>query len=121
LDKQALIDAISRSGGKQNALDEAEALWVKIDCLQQTGRYGPLLSQLDKANDKSNFLALVLEANFAYQFESQGLELTYEVKHDVQHKSSIDFLRKAPSDDSVFLELRLLQQAQSITNSINVQ
>jgi hypothetical protein len=121
LDKQALIDAIGRSGGGRNALDEADALWVKLDCLQQTGRYGLLLSQLAKSNDKSNFLALVLEANFAYQFESQALELTYEVKQDAQHRSSIDFLRKTPSGDSVFFELRLLQQKQSITDSINTQ
>jgi len=91
LDKQALIDAVGRSGGKQSALDEADALWAKLDCLKKTGRYGLLLSQLFKANDKSNFLALVLEANFAYQFEAQGLELTYEVKQYAQHKSSIAF------------------------------
>ena len=121
MDKQALIDAISRSGGKQNALDEADALWVKLDCLQRTGRYGPLVKQLAKANDKSNFLALALEITFAYQFESQGLELKYEVKQDAQRKSSIDFLRKAPGGDSVFFELRLLQQARSIHDSINAQ
>jgi hypothetical protein len=121
LNKQTLIDAIGRSGGKQNALDEADALWIKLNCLQQTGRYGLLLSQLEKANDKSNFLALVLEVNFAYQFESQGLELAYEVKQDAQEKSPIDFLRMTPSGDSVYFELRLLQQTKSITDSIRAQ
>jgi len=121
LNKQTLIDTIGRSGGKQNALDEADALWVKLNCLQQTNRYGLLLSQLAKANDKSNFLALVLEANFAYQFESQGLELAYEVKQDAQEKSSIDFLRMTPDGDSVYFELRLLQQTKSITDSISAQ
>lgn len=121
MDKQALTDAIGRSGGKQNALDEADALWGKLVCLKKAGRYGLLLSQLAKANDKSNFLALVLEANFAYQFESQGLELTYEVKQDPQYKSSIDFVHKVPSGDSVYFELRLLQQTQSITDSIKAQ
>jgi len=121
LDKQSLIDAIARSGGKQHALDEADTLWAKLDCLQQTGRYGLLLSQLAKANDKSNFLALVLEVNFAYQFELQGLELTYEVKQDAQEKSSIDFLRTTSDGDSVYFELRLLQQAQPIADSISAQ
>lgn len=121
LNKQALIDAIGRSGGKQHALDEADALWAKLDCLQQTHRYGLLLSQLAKANNKSNFLALALEVNFAYQFESQGLELTYEVKQDAQKKSSIDFLRTTPDGDSVYFELRLLQQTKSIAESISAQ
>lgn len=121
MDKQALINAITRSGGKQNALAETDVLWAKIDYLQKADRYKQLLSQLTSANDKSNFLALVLEANFAFQFESQGLELAYEVKQDAQHKSSIDFLRKTPTGDNVFFELRLLQQAKSITSSINAQ
>ncbi|MQY51771.1 hypothetical protein [Rhodocyclus gracilis] len=121
MDKQKLINAIRRSGGKQNAVDEANDLWVRLDCLRQTGRYDFLLKQLSKANDKSNFLALVLEANFAYQFEASGLELTYEVKQDVRHESSIDFLRKAPSGDLIYFELRLLQQRQSILDSIKTQ
>jgi hypothetical protein len=112
--QQDLESAIRRSGGKQSALDEMEALRQKLDFLQQTGRYDRLLNQLRKSNDKNNFLALVLEANFAHQFESQNLPLTYEVKQEVQHKSSIDFLRNAPSGDSVYFELRLLQEAQSI-------
>lgn len=120
MDKQALIEAINRSGGGKQALEEADNLWMKLGCLQ-TRRYGLLLSQLFKANNKSNFLALVLEANFAYQFESQGLELTYEVKQDAQQKSSIDFLRKTTSGDTIYFELRLLQQKQSIKDSIKAQ
>lgn len=121
MEKQALIEAIGRSGGKQNALDEVDVLWDKIDYLQQTGRFGPLLSQLVKANDKSNFLALVLEVNFAYQFEVRGLEMFYEVKQNSQKKSSVDFLHIATGGDSVFFELRLLQQAKPITDWINKQ
>ncbi len=121
MDKQALSDAIRQSGGQQNALDEADALWSKIDYLQQTGRFGPLLSQLEKANEKSNFLALVLEVSFAYQFEVQGLELIYEVKQNSQQKSSIDFLHNTTSGDSVFFEVRLLQQAKPITDWVYKQ
>jgi hypothetical protein len=62
-----------------------------VDFLQKTGRYGALLSQISNANDKSNFLALTLELNFAYQFESVGLELMYEVSQDAQQNSTIDF------------------------------
>ncbi|MGH8522970.1 MAG: hypothetical protein ACREXY_01755, partial [Gammaproteobacteria bacterium] len=80
MNKQALIDAIRRSDGKQWALDEADDLWLRLEFLHKTSRYGQLLSSLVKANDRSNFLALVLEANFAYQFESKGLALVYEVQ-----------------------------------------
>jgi len=121
MNKQALIDAIRRSGGKRWALDEADDLWLRLDFLHKTGRYGQLLSGLANANDKSNFLALVLEANFAHQFEAKGLPLAYEVQQHAQKKSSIDFLRKIPSGASVYFELRLLQQTQSIRDSINAQ
>ena len=121
MDKQALIDAITRSGSKQNALAEADDLWIKVDFLQQTGRFGLLLSQLTKANDKGNFLALVLEVNFAYQFESHGLQLAYEVKQDKQYKGSIDFLHMISTGEKVYFELRLLQQTQSIAAAIENQ
>lgn len=121
MDKQDLIDAIKRSGGTTNALDEADALWVRLDDLQQTGRYQKLLSQLAKVNDRSIFIALILEVNFPYQFESQGLELYYEQKQDYEQSNSIDFRRMAPSGDMVYFELRLLQQRKCITESINAQ
>lgn len=121
LNKQALVDAITHSGGKQNALDEVAPLWAKLDYLQQTGRFTQLLSQLAKSNDKSNFLALTLEVNFAYQFELQGLELTYEVKQITQEDSSIDFLHTTSDGDNVYFEIRLLQQRLSILDSIRAQ
>ena len=121
MDKQALIDAIEKSGGGANAIEEADELIERIDFLEKTGRYTMLLSRLTKANDKSNFLALVLEINFAYQFESRDRELLYEVKQDPQYNSSIDFLRVLPDQTSVFFELRLLQRAQRMTESMNTQ
>src|SRR5206468_7921435 len=93
----------------------------RLDLLDKTGRYPRLLSSLAKANDKNNFLALVLEANFAHQFELQGLALAYEVKQDAQKETFIDFLRKTPERDNVYFELRLLQQRQSIKHPINAQ
>ena len=52
--------------------------------------------------------------NVAYQFEARGLALTYEVKQAPEGKSSIDFLRALPSGDHVYLEVRLLQEAQAV-------
>jgi hypothetical protein len=69
--------------------------------------------------DKSNLLALTLELNFAYQFESSGrLNCTYEVSQDAQQNSTIDFLRVSPGGEQVFFELRLIQQPQDIADSI---
>ena len=118
MNKQSLIDAIQDSGGSQSALDEVDDMWVRVDYLEKTGRYGALLSQISNANDKSNLLALTLELNFAYQFESVGLELTYEVSQDAQQNSTIDFLRVSPGGEQVFLELRLIQQPQDIADSV---
>src|SRR5450755_3319233 len=118
VNKQALIDAIRNSGGAQGALDEVDELWVRVDYLQKTGRYGALISQVAVTNDRSNFLALTLEINFAYQFESSGRELQYEVSQDAQQNSTIDYLRVFPEGEQVFLELRLIQQPQDIADSI---
>jgi hypothetical protein len=121
MDKQALVDAIRNSGGKRWALAEVDDLWPRIELLQNTGRFGSLISQLAAANDKSNFLALVLEANFAYQFESQGLQLAYEVKQEPGKPSTVDFLRQTPAGKRAYLELRLLQQRKSIKDMIDEQ
>lgn len=120
MDNATLTAAIGNSGGGPNALDEVDALLVRISFLESTGRYRSLASQIAKANDKSNLLALVLEVNFAYQFESAGRTLTYEVRQNPRHKSSIDFLRSLPGGP-VFFELRLLQTAQLIVESMNAQ
>jgi hypothetical protein len=44
MDKQALSRAITRSGGGQNAIDEIDTFWPRVEVLQQAGRYGRLLS-----------------------------------------------------------------------------
>src|SRR6266496_2205157 len=107
--KQELIDVIRASGGKHSALGEADDLWLRVDFLKKTGRYDQLLLSLANTNNKGNFLALVLEANFAYQFELRGLALSYEVRQDAREASSIDFLREIPKGDRLYFELRLLQ------------
>src|ERR1017187_10757000 len=118
VNKQALIDAIRNSGGAQGTLDEVDELWARVDYLEKTGRYGALISQVAVTNNRSNFLALTLEINFAYQFESSGRELQYEVSQDAQQNSTIDFLRISPGGEQVFFELRLIQQPQDIADSI---
>lgn len=121
MNKQALVDAIRNSGDKKWVPAEVDELWPRVELLQNTGRYGSLISQLAASNDKSNFLALVLEVNFAYQFESQGMRLDYEVKQEAGRPSTVDFLRQTPAANRVYLELRLLQQRKSIATMIDEQ
>jgi len=58
---------------------------------------------------------------FAYQFESQGLQLAYEVKQEPGKPSTVDFLRQTPAGKRAYLELRLLQQRKSIKDMIDEQ
>jgi len=80
-----------------------------------------LLSGLLQANDKNNFLAFLLEATFAYQFEASGLQLQYEVKQSPDNASSIDFLLETASKTRVYFELRLLQQDAETAEAIAEQ
>lgn len=121
MDKQTLIAAIKNSGGADRPDEEVDALLVKLDILHQTSRYTRLLNCIASANDKSNLLAAVFEATFAYQFEVAGLPLEYEVKQDKNDNSSIDFLRRMNSGVSIYFEARLLQQDLATTVSIQTQ
>ncbi|MFC6519235.1 hypothetical protein ACFQAT_05025 [Undibacterium arcticum] len=86
-----------------------------------TGRYGALFKTLANANNKSNFLAFLLEVTFAHQFETAGMPLAYEVKQVSEQTSSVDFKLAAQTGDAVFFELQLQQQDQPTANHIAEQ
>lgn len=109
-DRATLEAAITASGGTNQPADQVDGLHAKLKVLEATGRYSALLSGIAKSNDKSNFLALLLEATFAFQFESSGIALDYEVKQDATEGSSIDFGMKLDDGRVAYFELRLLQQ-----------
>lgn len=121
MDRTALLAAIKNSGGAEQPDGEVDGLLGKLTYLKETGRYGRLIASIASANDKSNFLASVLEATFAFQFESAGFPLDYEVRQDEDHSTSIDFLRKSDSGTSIYFEARLLQQDNATTESIKDQ
>lgn len=121
IDRPTLESAILASGGALQPDDEIDGLLTKIKGLEATGRYNTLVSNFIKANDKSNFLALLLEVTFAYQFENAGMPLVYEVKQVANHCSSIDFRLTAKSGEAVFFELRLLQQDKATAEDIKEQ
>jgi hypothetical protein len=120
-DRATLQAAIAASGGATQPPDQVERLLAKLEMLEATGRYSALLKGVAKANDKSNFLALLLEATFAYQFEAAGIALDYEVKQDATDGTSIDFGMKLDDGRVAYFELRLLQQDHATSESIAEQ
>lgn len=120
-DRATLAAAIAASGGAVQPDDQVDGLLAKLKALEATGRYASLLKGIAKANDKSNFFALLLEATFAYQFEVKGIALDYEVKQDANDGSSIDFGMKLDDCRTAYFELRLLQQDQATAKEIAEQ
>ncbi|WP_454730873.1 MULTISPECIES: hypothetical protein [Cupriavidus] len=121
IDRPILEAAIKASGGADQPDDQVDGLLAKLHALEVTGRYGALFNTLARANDKSNFLAFLLEATFAYQFETAGMPLEYEVRQDSGQTSSIDFRLAGATGDAVFFELRLQQQDKSTADDIAKQ
>jgi hypothetical protein len=121
LDKHALKAAIIRSGRPGVWEDQLEGLWSKIQLLVTKGKYRRLLSNIENANDWSNFVASALEVTIAFQFESAGIQLDYEIKQDPSHNSSVDFRWNTATGETVYIEVRLLQQDRDTTESIEGQ
>lgn len=121
MDRATLLAAINNSGGAEQPDDEVGRLLEKLTHLDKTRKFGRLMNAVASANDKNNFLASVLEATFAFQFESARLPLEYEVKQAEDKSSSIDFLRKTASGISVYFETRLLQQENATMLAIDAQ
>jgi len=117
-DRATLEAAVAASGGAAQPDNQVDGLLAKLKTLEATGRYASLLKGIAKANDEGNFLALLLEASFAYQFESRGINLEYEVKQDPTDGSSIDFGLKLDDGRVAYFELRLLQQDQATAQAI---
>lgn len=118
ISRATLEAAIKKSGGVQQPNDQVEGLLAKLAYLEATGRYSKLLATFANANNKSNFLAFLLEVSFGYQFEAAGMPLAYEIKQSADNASSIDFKLDAQNGATVFFELRLLQQDQQTAKDI---
>jgi hypothetical protein len=116
-----LLQAIASSGGAAQPAADVTALFAKLQILETTGRYAGLLDDLRQANDKGNFLARVFEAVVAFQFETAGLPLAYEVQPLPDQRTSVDFLRTTQPGKSVYLELHLLQQDGATGDDISAQ
>ncbi len=97
-----------------------KGLLRKLDFLSKIGRYQKLISKFAPCNDKNNLLGFILEVTFAYNFESKGKPLEYEVRQ-TNDLTSVDFLRVMNENLNLYLELGLVQQREYITQIINEQ
>lgn len=107
--------------GGQQPDDELDRLNQKLAFLEGTARYGGLLANIRSANDRNNFHAYVMEATFAYQFESNGIHLKHEVRQTTDVSGSIDFMLRTSKGNSIYLELRLLQLDKETQKEIDQQ
>lgn len=82
----------------------------KLELLSSGKRYGRLLRSLFSSKDIAEFNGYVFEALFAYDFESKGQALSYEVKQLPSGKSSIDFCYSFDDKRKIYFELRLVTQ-----------
>lgn len=121
MDEQSLLAAITKSGWKGAWEEQVKGLLSKLNFLANKGRHGRLLANLEIGNNKNNFVASVLEATIAFQFESAGIALEYEIRQDPDSDSSIDFRWATTSGKTVYIEVRLLQQDKATTDSIERQ
>lgn len=119
--RRRLSAALSASGYPTEPDDDRlDPLLEKLELLQETGRYARLIADILSANDRSNLKSLVLEATFAFQFESVQMPLKYEVPRPGDG-TSVDFLHRANSGEELCIELRLVQQRQLLTDLFEEQ
>jgi hypothetical protein len=121
--RSRLAGVLSASGYPRMESDDDRLarLLVKLEFLEDTDRYSRLLRDLLSANDQDNFRSLVLEIIFAYQFESAGMQLHYEVNRRSDDNTTVDFLYEMERVQSICIEMRLVQQTQYLTNNIDEQ
>jgi hypothetical protein len=109
---------IRNAGGEIWALEFADELLVKVNRLEESGRYAQLLTQLRSAREPGDFRGRVLEVNFADQFLRNREELVYGARQGM--KGDIDFLWNVVGLN-IFIETKLLGQHQPIEESIRAQ
>jgi hypothetical protein len=113
-----LMDVIKSAGGGDHAAEYAEALLLKLNKIEATGQYKAMLKQLYAARQFGDFRGRVLEANFADLFLRKDVTLIHEPRQGMS--GDIDF-RWDVAGFQIFIEMKLLRQADPITVSMNEQ
>jgi hypothetical protein len=111
------------AAGYQVAPDDKRLtpLVEKLELLRKAGHYSRLLSNLCAANDLANLRSLMLEATFAFHFQSAGMPLQYEVRRRPDDETSVDFLHRTKWSKEFCIEMRLVQQRQAHTTLFEMQ
>jgi len=93
----------------------------KLELLFTTKRYARLLRSLFSSKSLPEFNGYVFEVLFAYDFESRGHPLKYELKQLPSGVSSVDFCYDFDAKRKLYFELRAVAQRAWITASIDSQ
>lgn len=101
--------------------DDIESFKEKVVLLSNAGRYNKLIKSLLSSKDRKEFNTYVFEVLFAYDFESKGRPLNYEVKQIQGLGTSIDFLYHAKNGIRMYFELRQVYQKKCLADSIKSQ
>jgi hypothetical protein len=119
--KDNLDDVLTRFGMQTSAWsDTIRSFSGKLEILSETNNYSKLLRALFASKDLSEFNSYVFEVLFAYDFQSKGQSLKYEVVQLSDDNSTVDFCYEF-DEIKIYIELRLVQQRNRITRSINAQ
>lgn len=120
--KERLVAAFNASGYAVSDDDVRLTRLVELFALLlKTGRYDRLVSDVFATNDAGNLRSLVLEAIFAFQFESVGVPLLYEVSQRPDDETSVDFVIRPEDGTEILVEMRLVQQRLALTTLFEQQ
>lgn len=93
----------------------------KIILLAKTDRYNKLIKALLASKEMIEFNSLVFEVFFAYDFESEGRSLEYEVNLLKNSNDTVDFLFTTKKGMRICFELHQANQRKRLTDSIKAQ
>ena len=110
---------IKNSGGQCHALAYAEIILPKINKLENSGKYEPILKQFRTAKNEGDLRGRLLEINFANLFLDKNINLLCCEKQD-KRAGDVDFCWEI-DNQKIYMELKLLQQDQTTKESIKSQ
>lgn len=120
--KTKLHAVLSRFGmNPQKWIDIVDGFRQKLELLSGSDRHKKLLKSLFSSKDLSEFNSYVFEVLFAYDFESKGHLLLYEIRQLNEENTSVDFCYNLDDQKKVYFELGLIRQRNWITSLIGAQ
>lgn len=120
--KNKLDETLERLGIKNPSdwHEHIEILKRKLEFLNDLKRYDGLLKNFFSSGDKSGFNSFAFEASFAYDFESNGHHLDYEIRNLSESMTSVDYCFESDGK-SFYFELKVINEKDAVTSSIEEQ